>query len=61
MESEKCKSNPNKTLKLVIKSQENKRGRVKKKTYKCETINKMSIRIYILKITLNINMLEVPT
>ena len=43
------------TLKIVIKSQENKRE--KKKNYKntSKTINEMAVRIYILPITLNVN------
>ena len=55
------KRNTNITLNIVIKSQENKRGKGKK-TYKNKSrkINKMAIRIYIL-ITLYINGLNAPT
>ena len=57
----KGKRNPNITLKIIIKSQENKRRR-KKKTYKnnSQTINKMAIRTYISIITLNVNGLNAP-
>ena len=44
--AQKGKRNPNTTLKIVIKSQENERGREEKKTYKnkCKTINKLAVK-----------------
>ena len=59
----KRKRDPNTTLKIVTKSQENKRRRGGKKTYKnkSNTINKMAIRTYISIITLNVNRLNAPT
>ena len=46
MYRQKRKRTPNKTLKIVIKSQENKRGREEKKTYKnkCKAINKLAVK-----------------
>ena len=48
---------------IVIRSQENKREREEKKTYKnnCKTITKMAIRTYLSKMILNINGLNIPT
>lgn len=42
---------------IVIRSQENRREREEKKTYKnnCKTITKMTIRTYLSKMILNIN------
>ena len=55
---------PNTTLKMVIKTQKNRtKEEGKKKTYKNKpkTIKKMAIGTYILKITLNVNGLNVPS
>ena len=56
------KSNPNTTLKIVIKPQE-KRRREEKRTTKTnpKTIHKMTIRTYISITTLNKNGLNAPT
>jgi len=58
--TQKRKRNPNTTLKLEIKSQENRSGRQEKrpKQNKSKTIKKMAIRIYILLTTLNVNRLK---
>ena len=60
------KRNPNTTLKLVINSQKNKRGRkekrpTKKKIRNNQNSEQMAIRIYILIITSNMNGLNAPT
>ena len=56
------KRNPNKALKLVVKLQENKRGR-KKETYKIKSkpIFKMAIKTYLSIITVNIKGINAPT
>ena len=57
----KRKRNPNITPKIVIKSQENKRGKGGKHIQKkSKTINKMRKRTYIWIITLNVNGLNAP-
>ena len=57
------KGNKNTKLKVVIKSQENKRGKEEKNANKnkSKTIKKMLIRTYISTITLNVNRLNAPT
>ena len=52
----KRKSNPNTTLKIVIRSQ----GKGRKTTYKnkSKTTDKMALRTYILIITLNVSRLN---
>ena len=57
----KRKRDPNITLKIVIKSQENKR-RKGKKSYKnkSKTINKIAVRRYVSIVTLNVKGLNVP-
>ena len=55
------KRNPNTTLKIVIKPQENKRRRKKTNKNKSKTINKMVVRTHILKITLSVNGLNAAT
>ena len=59
----KRKSNPNTTLKIVIKSQENQARKGRKKTYKNKSkiINKMAIKAYISITALNVNGLNNPT
>ena len=56
----KRKSNPNKTLKMIIRPQETEE---KEKTYnnKPKTIKRMVIGTYISIITLNVNGLNAPT
>ena len=51
--------NQNPTVKLIIKSQENKKG-AKGNLKKSKTINKMAIRTYISILTLNVNKLNSP-
>ena len=54
------KKDPNTTLKIVINSQENKRGKEEKMTYKYKSpkINRRAIRTYILAMTLHVNRLN---
>ena len=57
----KIKRNPNTTAKLVIKSKRRKQNTKERKKTKASKITKLAIRTYILRITLNVNELNVPT
>ena len=54
-------SNPNTTLKIVIKSQENKIRREEKKTYKSKTMNKNVNKNIFIGNTINVNRLNAQT